>query len=407
MDCINIAIFECSPYSANKGVAALAYSALTLIDEIARKKFKNYALYIVNDNVTKFEDSFYANGHNINFFCIKPISWINIKDILRFCFFAFLPHGCYKYHKYLEFDYIFNVGSGDSFADIYGKERFNRVNNNITVCHLLSKKQMLLPQTIGPFSDSQILNKALLSIRRCSYVLSRDMQSLLFLQNNNIPNEKISEIIDMAFYLPYSYKKIKDSFIHIGINVSGLLWQGGYTKDNQFKLTLDYKDLIFKLIKYFTSKNNICVHLIGHTISRNLRAPENDYSICKDLVNKRNSKNLILAPFFETPMDAKSYISSMDFFIGARMHATIAAFSSNTPVVPMSYSRKFEGLFCDTLNYRHVTDMRNSDTTESFNYIIDMYHNRAKLKMEIEEINNKLVKEKKVILMNYIDQFMK
>ena len=37
---------------------------------------------------------------------------------------------------------------------------------------------------------------------------------------------------------------------------------------------------------------------------------------------------LVTAPRFATPSEAKSYIAGLDFFMGARMHACIAAFSS-------------------------------------------------------------------------------
>ena len=59
----------------------------------------------------------------------------------------------------------------------------------------------------------------------------------------------------------------------------------------------------------------------------------------------------IVAPAFRTPVEAKSYIAGMDFFAGARMHACIAAVSSGVPVYPLAYSRKFNGLFVETLGY--------------------------------------------------------
>ena len=62
-------------------------------------------------------------------------------------------------------------------------------------------------------------------------------------------------------------------------------------------------------------------------------------------------------------MEAKSIISAMDIFIGARMHATIAAISSGVATIPFSYSRKFEGLF-NYLNYPYVISGR-SETTEA------------------------------------------
>ena len=36
-------------------------------------------------------------------------------------------------------------------------------------------------------------------------------------------------------------KRINEKF-KIGINISGLLWSGGYTMNNQFDLSVDYKN---------------------------------------------------------------------------------------------------------------------------------------------------------------------
>ena len=56
-------------------------------------------------------------------------------------------------------------------------------------------------------------------------------------------------------------------------------------------------------------------------------------------------------------MEAKSHISGMDFFIGSRMHACIAAYSSGVPVFPLGYSRKFTGLFAEKLGYGRGADL--------------------------------------------------
>lgn len=407
MSKINIAIFECTPFSANKGVAALAYSALGLIDEVARKKFKNYTLYIVNDNIKEYKNEIVINNKKIVFFCIKPISIHSVKDIIRLGIFSVIPYKYYKYYKYFTFDYVFNAGSGDSFADIYGKKRFYRINNHIKLCSLLHKKQMLLPQTIGPFKDHKIRREAINSMKKCTFVLARDKQSLEYLNELNIPKEKCTEIIDMAFYLPYTPSKKDNNSINVGINISGLLWEGGYTKNNQFNLNVNYQKLIYLLIDYFTSIPNVKVFLVGHTISKNTNARENDYSICTNITKKINIENLEVAPFFTTPIDAKNFICSLDFFTGARMHATIGAFSSNTPVIPMSYSRKFEGLFKDSLNYEHTINLKEVTTEEAFNLVKEGFISRNSIKKEIEYINSTIIKEKRSLLINYIQSFMK
>jgi polysaccharide pyruvyl transferase WcaK-like protein len=47
------------------------------------------------------------------------------------------------------------------------------------------------------------------------------------------------------------------------------------------------------------------------------------------------------------------------------MHACIAAFSANIPVLLLGYSRKFSGLFRDTLNYPYLLDVTDGFSEES------------------------------------------
>ena len=76
----------------------------------------------------------------------------------------------------------------------------------------------------------------------------------------------------------------------------------------------------------------------------------------------------------------------MDFVTGARMHACIAAFSSGVPVVPMAYSRKFNGLF-SSLNYTFYVDGRADTTDIAYHKIIDGYERRDELKLKISSGN--------------------
>ena len=43
--------------------------------------------------------------------------------------------------------------------------------------------------------------------------------------------------------------------------------------------------------------------------------------------------------------EVKWCISKLDWFVGSRMHATIAALSSGVPCAAIAYSRKFRGVF--------------------------------------------------------------
>lgn len=190
------------------------------------------------------------------------------------------------------------------------------------------------------------------------------------------------------------------------MNVSSLLWYGGYSQNNQFGLKCDYKKLIKEIIDYFLSLEHIKVHLISHVVGAE-RTIENDYAVSYDLWRSYNSQNLILAPLALSPIDIKDYIAGMDFFMGARMHATIGAFSSGVPVVPMAYSRKFNGLFVDTLQYDAMVDMKTDVDDIILSKVKIAFQNREILKQTIEQRMNGIVAERRKLLVRDLTNFFK
>lgn len=165
----------------------------------------------------------------------------------------------------------------------------------------------------------------------------------------------VDEAIDVAFRLPFNRPEPRnDGKVRVGINVSGLLLNGGYTGNNQFGLTIDYAATLREVLRQLTARPGVEVHLVSHVIEPHM--PVEDDVAAAQLLAKE-FPGVVVAPAFKRPSEAKSYIAGMDFFTGARMHACIAAFSSGVPVIPMAYSRKFNGLF-GTLGYEHVADCK-------------------------------------------------
>jgi polysaccharide pyruvyl transferase WcaK-like protein len=153
------------------------------------------------------------------------------------------------------------------------------------------------------------------------------------------------------------------------------------------KLIVDYPQLVRAILLYFTGQQNCEVHLISHVhhltnhINTGALSPDNDYPISQLLTEE--FPQAILAPRFDTPSSAKSYIAAMDFFCGSRMHACIAAFSSGVPVVPIAYSRKFTGLF-QSLGYQHIADCRKETSRQILNKVIKGFEEREMLRTLIE-----------------------
>ena len=64
------------------------------------------------------------------------------------------------------------------------------------------------------------------------------------------------------------------------------------------------------------------------------------------------------------------------------MHATIAAFSSGVPVVPMAYSRKFDGVF-GTLGFDRSVDCTSDDADTIMRRIEQAFDQRDTVRAEI------------------------
>jgi polysaccharide pyruvyl transferase WcaK-like protein len=263
---------------------------------------------------------------------------------------------------------------------------------------------MLLPQTIGPFNDRKTRNKAIKTINKCDVVLARDKQSYDFLKENTA-QKNIDEIIDVAFFMPYKKKHFSKDFIHAGVNISALLWHGGYTRDNQFGLKDDYRVLVRRIIDYLLAIPSIKIHIVAHVVDNTYNV-ENDYAVSYHLTEEYNNENIVLAPLFLSPILAKNYIAGLDFFAGARMHAAIAAFSSGVPVYPMAYSRKFNGLFLDTLTYPYMGDMKTQDNDEILAEIKNAFSKRDELKNIIQDRMNGVVAEREELLKKHLIEFL-
>lgn len=350
--------------SGNLGVGALTESNISIIRGVAERIGLSVCFVIMGTSETTLPDlaaELATAGHKLEVSRIRVFRR-QFRDTLKRC------------------DLVVDIGEGDSFADIYGLKRFlfYWLSKNI-VCWL-GKPLILAPQTIGPFDGALTRVLARQVMGRCKTVFSRDHLSSEYLSKLGVTGN-IEEAIDVAFRLPYIRPERPESgTVRVGINVSGLLFNGGYTGNNQFGLSIDYAQTIRAIISYFCQQPEVEVHLISHVIEPHMPI-EDDVRAAEKLA--KEFPGVVVAPIFTRPSEAKSYISGMDFFTGARMHACIAAFSSGVAVIPMAYSRKFNGLF-GTLGFSNIADCRLSTSQEIESIIIEGFSKRDSLNAKIE-----------------------
>ena len=360
---MNIGLMGFELKSANKGCEALSYAFIDFLD----KYYGDKEIHIfVFGNVLGDLPAYYPNI----IFEYVPYKLRDIK--------------CKFIRTVIKCDLIFDVTMGDSFSDIYSVKYCLGLIKKKRRVELFNHRYILMPQTYGPFNNVEVKKKAITVINKANTVISRDKASIEYLRSLKITRD-IGEHIDLAFMLPFDKEKYSfdNNKKHLGINVSGLLWKGGFNNNNQFGLTIDYKEFIRSLLKKYSNNTQWSVHLIPHVIDLENDAYDDDYSTLVMLNSEFT--DTVLAPAFKDPIEAKSYIANMDCFIGSRMHSTIAAISSGIAVIPVSYSRKFEGLF-DTLNYSFLIHGRSYDTITAISKAIEYIDNHSELQLRVNEI---------------------
>ena len=368
---IEIGIFGAPVNNNNLGCQALTYSIINLLEVASKDLNIQFHYNIFEWDPNQELDRIFCNRLKLNSSKLLSVRLGNYRGLLR------------KVKHYIDnrnmesliksCTFVIDLTEGDSFADIYGQERFD----SLTFFKELTENTTSLilgSQTYGPFKDSSNEKRAADVIKQAAAVFTRDKISGNYVK-------KISGVdpiltCDLAFRLPYESHADKRSSLlkKIGFNISGLLVSDKQEgTSTEFTLKTNYDEFVRDVLDYLILHQHE-VHLIGHVAA--------DYTVNKMLKEKYPSA--ILAPEFDNPMDAKSYISSMDLFIGSRMHATIAALTSDTPVVPVAYSRKFTGLF-ENVDYPYVVDMQTEDTNEAVQAVIDRIENYDETKIATEK----------------------
>lgn len=358
---LKITLIMHSTRSDNLGVGALTVAEVAILRDLAAGIGRAVVITVVD---WKDARTPYVSGPDIR-----------VVDLDRR--FMTSPRGYFALAR--ASDMVIDIGAGDSFADIYGAGRLKRMFVLKYLTHLASTPLVVAPQTIGPFTKGWSKGLARLSLRLSALVATRDAKSTAALRVLGYRGDAI-EASDVALRLPYTPPGPRpDGPPRVGINVSGLLMAGGYTGKNELGIALNYPRLMRDLIRHFQGLGTQ-VHLVPHVIvNSGPMVGEDDARASAALVAE--FPGTVLAPPFTSPSDAKSYIAAMDFFMGARMHACIAAFSSGVPVVPMAYSRKFEGLF-GTLGYARTVDCTTETGPAILAKIGVAYEDRATLAAE-------------------------
>ena len=251
--------------------------------------------------------------------------------------------------------FVGDVRGGDSFSDIYGLKRFLIATLPVASVIWVKGSIVLFPQTYGPYKSWIARVIARWIIRRASVVIARDKESQAVAQGLARPDQRVLLTPDVAFALHADRMdrveldgRDEPMPEHaLGLNVNGLMYNGGYTRKNMFGLKLDYPSFLAELVPALLAKHDGPLLLIPHTY-----APagdvESDNEACARLrealpTELRPRVRLVTGDY--DCHQLKGIIGRCEFFVGSRMHSCIAALSQGVPCVGVAYSMKFRGVF--------------------------------------------------------------
>lgn len=414
---VKICILGASLDTKNMGVAALAASLVKIFHKIIPQ---SEIIFMIGIKSNK-KQSIVVNGKEFAIPVVNcrtsPFSKLNEQILIILLFsiiYKIIPvrrirELLLKNNKWLrtinEAEIIGEVRGGDSFSDIYGLKRYI-VGIIPTLTVLLMKKELiLLPQTYGPFNSkiAKVFAKYILS--RSSKIMSRDLEGLTFVRNllANVQCEnKLSYCPDVAFTLEAKVPKaiqirpemaIKKERKVIGLNVNGLMYNGGYTRSNMFSLKMNYNRFIVKLVKRLLSETDCDIILVPHTFGKTGDV-NSDPDACNDVMKKLTSNTinrLYVVDGYYDQNQIKGIIGLCDCFIGSRMHACIAAISQGIKTIAVAYSKKFTGVLKSVDLGEMIIDARKRETDDSVDDIMKIIkeegHDKNAINKRMDEIN--------------------
>ena len=173
------------------------------------------------------------------------------------------------------------------------------------------------------------------NLEKFDLITARETLSYEILKQIN-PNTVL--VADPAFLLGKTELPLPDGFTEgntVGINVSPLIMNygdGGIIMDNYMAL-----------MEYILTNTDMNICLIPHVTWEN----NDDRVPIAALYGHFRETGRVCCIEDHNCMELKGYIARCRFFIGARTHATIAAYSTGVPTLVVGYSIKSRGIAQD------------------------------------------------------------
>ena len=265
-------------------------------------------------------------------------------------------------------------------GDIFCYENYRKYN----LLHQYALKQVKHSILIGcSIEPDSLTDHALLKdLETFEFISARELITYNALKNAGLKN--VSYCPDTAFSLPAAETALPDHFIPqntVGINISPLV----LNKSADAELILENLRLVVRDVR---SSSSASVAFVPHVVWEN----NDDRIPLQKLYQEFQGTGRVCLIEDQDARKLKWIISQCSYFIGARTHATIAAYSTGVPTLALGYSVKSRGIARDLFGAEEHYVLPYQDITSSdmllknFHWLIRHTEETKKTLMEKTEI---------------------
>ena len=258
----------------------------------------------------------------------------------------------------ITYDGICMITGGDMFC--YGDNELNYI------IHIMNQRKVITVLWGCSFVPENLTHMKLKALKQISLITTRESLTYDYF-SKDLKLKNVHLVSDPAFTLKPEIVSLPQYFKNdiIGINLSNFTCEK-YSDDNAF-----FKTFI-AFLEYIIKNTNLMIVLIPHVFWLN----QDDRIVCRLIQERLNNEERVKLLNTEQMnyCQIRYAISKCDYFIGARTHAMISAYSTCTPAIALGYSIKARGIAKDlgldenlVIDYREVKCVE--DLIERFEYM--------------------------------------
>lgn len=257
-------------------------------------------------------------------------------------------------------DMVLAIG-GDNYSLDYGLASLRQIMGVDGAALRMGKPVVLWGASVGPFERMPVVERQMAAfLRRLNLITVRESSSVAYLRSIGV-TANVMPVMDSALTMaPQSVDcsawwpmEVGDGVL--GLNISALI----DVVRRRAGQTGSLIDEVAAFVREVLERTRLAVVLVPHVAPLNGEPRNNDDVANAQILQALGgaTPRLAMVPPGLNAAQLKHVIGRFRYFIGARTHATIAAFSSSVPTLSIAYSVKAKGINRDQFGHeRYVLE---------------------------------------------------